>query len=356
MAARRSFKSDVSFLEKISIGAVGTQRVFEDLRVQGHNPIELERGSQSFKIWKTIKIKRIRVPDLMCVACGIRIESRAKTALMISMSHSTSDPERGWDYGLNDSDFVAFVVCQRAGVRPIDWKADRLVQYVSVEDLRLAEKRGRVISTKPKGVEEGFEARVTWPAAISHYRGKVVFVDPNRLQYERLQNERVITLQLSKGRHSLTALVQNGDSVEENQILAAVVKVIRQIPCRKSASESYYIGRLSGSSLSERYAAAKALSYFESNEVAKQLTARMLDTNEHIYVRLESAASLGRQGNEAGIKFIETVTQDKYLQNRLEAIIVLGEIQTSKASEILRRTLIDHEQHPEIRAGAAWAL
>jgi len=65
MFNRRSFKSDESFLEKIAIGAVGTRRVFEHLRQQGHIPIELERGSMSYKIWKSIKIKRIRVPDIL---------------------------------------------------------------------------------------------------------------------------------------------------------------------------------------------------------------------------------------------------------------------------------------------------
>ena len=57
MVNRRSFKSDVSFLEKISMGATGTITVFNNLREQGHTPIELERGSRSFKIWKNIKIK-----------------------------------------------------------------------------------------------------------------------------------------------------------------------------------------------------------------------------------------------------------------------------------------------------------
>jgi len=56
MVNRRSFKSDVSFLEKISMGATGTIAVFNNLREQGHTPIELERGSRSFKIWKNIKI------------------------------------------------------------------------------------------------------------------------------------------------------------------------------------------------------------------------------------------------------------------------------------------------------------
>jgi hypothetical protein len=48
MAIRRSFKSDVSFLEKISMGATGTIAVFNNLKAQGHRPIELERGSRSF--------------------------------------------------------------------------------------------------------------------------------------------------------------------------------------------------------------------------------------------------------------------------------------------------------------------
>ena len=122
-----SFKTDESFLEKISIGAIGTQQVFSVLRQLGHQPIELERGSMNYKIWKKFKIKRIRVPDILCVDNGIRIESRAKTNLEISMSHSTSDPNRGWDFGMKDNDYVALVVCEKFGDNPIDWKSDHLV-------------------------------------------------------------------------------------------------------------------------------------------------------------------------------------------------------------------------------------
>jgi len=80
---RGSFKSDYSFLEKLAIGAYGTRRVIEDLKRQGHTPIELERGSTGFNIWKSIKIKCVRVPDILCVNNGIRIESRAKTKLIL---------------------------------------------------------------------------------------------------------------------------------------------------------------------------------------------------------------------------------------------------------------------------------
>jgi hypothetical protein len=54
MATRRSFKTDESFLEKLAIGAIGARAVFEALKRQGHRPIELERGSMSYKIWKQI--------------------------------------------------------------------------------------------------------------------------------------------------------------------------------------------------------------------------------------------------------------------------------------------------------------
>lgn len=121
MPNRRSFKTDESFLEKLAIGAIGTRAVFRDLERQGHRPIELERGSMDYKIWKNIKIKRLRVPDLLCLKCGTRVEARAKTQLEISMSHSLSDPERGWDKGLIDRDVVALSLCQKAGERPTDW-------------------------------------------------------------------------------------------------------------------------------------------------------------------------------------------------------------------------------------------
>ena len=185
MVTRRSFKSDVSFLEKISVGASGTIAVFNNLREQGHTPIELERGSRSFKIWKEIKIKRIRVPDILCVDCGKCVECRTKTKLEISMSHSQADPERGWDYGLDDNDLVAFAVCNKIGDAPIDWQVSGPIQYVSVKDLRLAQKGGRAILTQPKGAEEGFEMRIIWPIVIANAPGVVTSVTRERFQYRR---------------------------------------------------------------------------------------------------------------------------------------------------------------------------
>lgn len=120
-----AFKVDVSFLEKISIGAVATRSVFGHLADLGHKPIELERGSMSFKIWKEVKIKRVRVPDILCVNCGKRVESRGETKLEVTMSHSETSQDRGWDFGLEPDDYVALVKCVRSGVNPTDWEPSR---------------------------------------------------------------------------------------------------------------------------------------------------------------------------------------------------------------------------------------
>jgi HEAT repeat protein len=82
----------------------------------------------------------------------------------------------------------------------------------------------------------------------------------------------------------------------------------------------------------------------------------MSDDKDHIYVRLEAASSLARRGDEHGISFVDDCLSDQYLENRRGAVIVLGEIGGQTASKILVKTRRNDEQHPEIRAGAAWAL
>ncbi len=356
MNGRRSFKSDESFLEKISIGATGTKRVFEDLKEHGHNPLELERGSMSFKIWKNIKIKRIRVPDILCTDCSRRVESRAKTKLEISMSHSISDPERGWDYGLDNNDYIAFVVCKRVGEKPTDWCVRELVQYVNVGELRSAEASRRAFLVRPKGAEEGFESRINWPASIANTSGVIKSIDQDSIKYQKVSGSRLISLKLSRKGLKLTPLVSVGDSFIEDQVLAAVVPVLRSFPCERTASGDYYISKLSSPSLSERYAAAKALSFYPDKDVTKALAKKIQKADEHIYIKLEAAAVLFRQEDPRGFTFIEQCLKDNYLQNRLEAIIVLGEISNDSSCKLLTKVLMDNEQHPEIRAGAAWSL
>src|ERR1017187_5241939 len=101
------------------------------------------------------------------------------------MSHSLSDLGRGWDKGLTERDVVALSVCRKTGERPIDWAADPLIQFISVVALRKAFAENRVVSEKPKGAGEGFELRVTWPAAVASSDGVISALTAERLQFKR---------------------------------------------------------------------------------------------------------------------------------------------------------------------------
>jgi HEAT repeat protein len=356
MALPPAFKTDESFLEKIAMGATGTRRTFEDLDRQGHRPMELERGSMSFKIWKAIKIKRVRVPDLLCLSCGRRVESRAKTKLEITMSHSQSVRERGWDHGLDDNDHVALVLCERIGTGPLEWQASTLVQYVSVAPLRRAFHAKQVIHHRPKGAQEGFEIRVTWPAAVASAEGVVEAVDRDGIRYRKSAESRAVSLRLHRGRIRLTPLVRPGDRVRASQILASVVPASSGYPCTGGSNVETYTELSRSTSLSDRYAAAKALGRFDEEAATRALLDRVRDSREHVYVRVDAAAGLLRRGHGAGAEFLEGILKDEYLENRLEAVIVLGEVGGPDATRLLVATLQDAVQHAEIRAGAAWSL
>lgn len=353
-----SFKTDESFLEKIAIGATGTQRVLTHLREQGHTPIELERGSTNFKIWKTIKIKRVRVPDILCLDSGLRVESRAKTKLQLSMSHSTSVPERGWDFGLDDQDVIAFVHCERIGSGPLDWVANQLVQYVRVDAMREAWRLGHVRVERAKGAQEGFEVRVTWPVALASAPGIVEGLDDDKIYYHKVDRKRPVSIRLyrSKAKLKLTPLVSQSDRVQPNQIIASVVPVTAVLPPPRSVAAEHYIKLAASPALSDRYTAAKALGHFNDTKSVEVLIHQVQDTREHIYIRAEAAAGLMRRQQPIGQDFLVQALYDAYLANRLEAVIILGEIATPASVQMLISILQHGEQHPEIRAGAAWSL
>ncbi len=356
MPGRRSFKTDESFLEKLAIGAIGARAVFAELEREGHKPIELERGSMGYKIWKNIKIKRVRVPDILCLKCGKRVEARAKTQLEISMSHSLSDPDRGWDKGLTDRDVVALSHCRKTGESPIAWQCGGLIQFVPIGALRKAFAANQVITEKPKGVGEGFELRVTWPSVVASSDGIVSDLSAERLQFKRATDQRTISLALSRRDILLQPLVKLGDPIRAGQIIASVVPVTSTLPCTGAAAPSRFLEMLASPAVADRYTAAKALSHLRDRAVLTALGQRMNDDREHIYVRLEAAAGLARAADAAGMAFIQQTLQGQYLEHRLEAVIILGEIPTDGSRQALTTVLLDQGQHPDIRAGAAWAL
>jgi hypothetical protein len=357
-----NFKSDDSFLKKLAIGAASTSATIERLKTLGFDPIELERGSTGFKIWKKIKIKRVRVPDILCLKTGLRFESRGKTKPEVSMSHSLKDPRRAWDAGMRDDDYVSIVVFEQGTESPIDLKRISPIHFISVKDLRDAFARKRVSITKPKGVEEGSEIRVVWTTAIAKHESTVSEVSATRLRLTPVATGKAQTVQLSrsKGAVVLTPQVQMNDTVEANQIVAAPVPVTLTPTCPPAVDEAYFVAKLESINLSERYAAAKALRYRRYTTAQSVLEDRMNDAEEDIYVQLEAAAALAAHNHTSGWIFMETKLRssvlDVPLETQLETLIVVSEIPEPRSECLLIEVLRDPTRDEELRAGAAWAL
>ena len=357
-----NFKSDDSFLRKLAVGAAGTNVTIDRLKAMGFNPIELERGSTGYKIWKKIKIKRIRVPDVLCLNTGLRFESRGKTKPEISMSHSLNDPKRAWDAGMRDDDLVSIVVFEQNDDSPVDLQQISPIHFVSVNDMRKAFAAGQVSITQPKGVEEGSEIRVMWTCAAANQRSVVFAVESGRISLTPIPEARRQSIQLSRSKGKITLLpqVNAGDTVEANQIVASVVPVNTKLQCPTSVSEAYFIDKLASVNLSERYAAAKALRYRGYTTAKPVLESRMTDADEDIYVQLEAAAALAAYNEPNGWEFMENKLRSPVmtvpLETQLETVIVASEIPKSRSEQLLIEVLRDSQRDDELRAGAAWAL
>lgn len=340
----------------MAVGAKGTTATINRLRELGYQPIELERGSTGYKIWKKLKIKRVRVPDILCLRSGLRFESRGKTKLEISMSHSKTDPRRAWDADMRNDDFVAVVLCEKNGERPVDWEIASPIHFIKVQDMRDAFEKRKISITEPKGADEGSEIRVIWPSAIARKASKVISVsDKTILLSSHDLNEKQKCI-LPRKTFSLHPVVREGENVAQNQIVAAVVPIDINPVCEQTVDINFFVERLHSASLSERYSAAKALRFIGDETTLRPLTERMLDEAEDIYVRLEAAAALAAKEQNNGWSYLSASLNNPYPTIQLETVIVLSEIVKQESQELLIKVLIDNKRDIEVRAGAAWAL
>ncbi|MDQ5921769.1 MAG: hypothetical protein QG673_1828 [Pseudomonadota bacterium] len=359
----QSFKTEDSFLKKLAVGAEGTKIAINELTKLGFQPIELERGSSGFKIWKEIKIKSVRVPDVLCLKTGLRVESRGKTKLEISMSHSTQKAERAWDFGMRDDDLVTIVLLKNTG-SPIEWIQDSPLHFISIKDMRQIFQAKHVKITEPKGVEEGSEIRCIWQCAESLDDGVIEDIDDNYIKIKfQLKSQKIkLNRKINRGTEiKLLPCVKKGDMVQKNQIVASIVPVHLHVTPSSTVNENYFLERLTSINLSDRYAAAKALRYkgYHLVETVDRLRA-LIKTDDNVYVRLEAAAALSARNYKEGWDYLEhnimsdTLTVPETTQ--LETVIILSEIKHIKSEQLLTYAINQDIKHEEIRSGAAWAL
>ena len=342
------FKANWTFLGFLTMGAVGVRATLAALRDEGFEPIELERYCTTNKLWAT-KVKRLRLPDILCTRTGVRVEVRAKSDLKVRMSDAPSKPERRWDVGLRDEDLVAFVPC-----RAEDEKVAILGSpvFFSVADLRAS-----MDATKlgpPKAASEGAERDREWPSTVPSDSGEVLEVNPDkivvRLASGRKQSYRI------QGR---SPYVRVGDSFAGGaSVLAGVVPrlaLVGELRSRRWEAQD----ALSALEPVDRYAAAKAIPHLGSAEdwgVRALELAISRETDDR--VALEMAASAARLGAPFGVERISAaVWSHPRADLRMEGLLILSELGTAFAAEELHRVATSAEfAGSELRQAAVWGL
>ena len=343
------FKADTSFLRFLTMGALGVQQAITQLRGLGFDPIELERYCASNKIWTT-KVKRLRLPDLICVRTGLRVEVRAKTDLKIRMSHAEKNPDRYWDAGLRPEDLIAFIACQNDGVTVCP--AESAI-FFSVGDLQ--DKFDTAKLGAPKSASEGAERDLTWPCTVPKSDGVVLSADDERIRTQ-LDTGRRQTYSL-RGK---TPYVSAGDRfVGLETIIAGTVS--GPVNPADRLGDTWSLLKLLESPIDiDRYAATKAIPFSDSvpRQNAVSILESAIDVENDERVALEIGSSLARLSSAKGFDFIISKIanpDEKYIP--MEAVFILTEIADTQCIDELERiaTEPDYSEN-EIRQAAVWGL
>lgn len=348
------FKTDWSFLDKISMGAVGTEAVIEQLNHMGHRVIELERYCTSNKIWAT-KIKRLRIPDLLCLHCGRRIESRAKSKLGIIMSDSESNEDRRWFCGLRDTDWVAFIQCFRDAENK--WIASDTVNLFDISGMKATERATRL--GPPKSVFEGAERDRKWDCYVpgGSGTGTVVAIEESsdgcKTLKMRGENGRNQTHTVPANHH---LYVNIGDTFTKGAaILSGVVPHLCNCGCSQEQYDFY--ADLHSDVKETVYTAVKALGYLPASELTMSELQRIANDSESDgRIRLEAFASLLRLGVDIWEQMYQFAFSLESIELKTEYVLILGEISVPEAAEFLFRVLQNYDNPDELRAAAIWSL
>ena len=347
------FKSEASFLEKITMGAIGAQKVIELLNANGHNVIELERYSTSNKIWAT-KIKRLRLPDLLCLKCGRRIESRAKSKLGIIMSDNENDPLRRWYSGMQGEDYVAFIACDKDDQGKVE--ASQTINLFSINDMISVEEQ--TVLSKPKSVDEGAERDRTWKSYtpgfdfivedITQAKGitKLVLKKPNGKTY---------TYSVPLG-HSV--YVKTEQSYKANEKIVAGIIPCEACECCTNRTYDFFVD-LKSNEPSVKYAAIKALGFLPKTPKAVEALHSIIQNEEDNRIKLESYASLLRLDENIWDEAERFMTELQQADLKMEYVFILGELGQvfpQRVIERLRAVLSMPDIHDEIKAAAIWVL
>jgi hypothetical protein len=347
------FKTDTSFLRFLTMGALGVRTTVVQLKAEGFKPIELERYCGSNKIWMT-KVKRLRLPDLLCVRTGVRFEVRAKSDLKIRMSDAEKNLERRWDAGNRDDDLIAFIAMRPEGD---GWRAAEKAVFVDFDCLRKSV--AETTLGPAKSASEGAERDRVWPSIVPSRNGTVQTVSKERLVVEMSADgdkaARMQTYAL-KGKHPY---VKPGDKfVAGASFLAGLPKRLARLEDYRSRTYDP-LKELNSKLAVDRYAAAKAIPHrSDLKGGAVSALEALLAKEQEERVALEAAGAAAVLGSAMGRQKIEkTLWGDGSPEMRMEAVLILTELGSSFARTELSKVVSSAKfTGDEIRQAAVWGL
>lgn len=345
------FKEDADFAGYVSMGAAGTAEVGRFLRNEhGHLPVELERYAMSNKVWQT-KVKRLRLPDLVCLQCGRRVESRAKSKLDIVLSHSDRAGRRWYEGGMRPDDLYAFGRVNRTGnalivSRPVMFTAGALDAAVD---------RARIRARK--AASEGSEETIGWDCWVPGQSGVLEGVDNQDRIVCRWDNGKTYRYwqwrDWGEPRH---LYLHPGDSINAGEtIVAGIVDASESLGCPGKIWD--IAAALEDQNTTERYAAIKAAGVESRWDLKEQLES--IASNEQDWrIRLEAQAALSRLDAAGWTSQIVSVANnvDALDEVRMEAVFALSEIPTNTAAMALAAIADEGDNPRDLRAAAAWGL
>lgn len=345
------FKEDADFARFLSMGVYAADAVTQDLEQNhGHQIIELERYAKANKVWQT-KVKRMRLPDLMCINCGRRFESKGKTKLEIKLSDSTL-PGRTWrDGGMRPEDIFAFA------------RVDMTTDPVTVADVVYVTRRSleNALSSSREGnrksVSEGSEMDRKWPMWAPDYAGEVVTLDQDLKKIVVTKGTRTYSYGHGRNWEAFNSLAV-GDSFESGQPVAFSFHMSQSVNCAGAGSWRWQEDLLSTDE-DIRFPAVKAARFLGAEKVERMLLSITNDEASDWRLHLEAHASLAPT-HPSSVAALLTLAAAATSSDeiRMEAVFALSEIDTDDAVEALYSVAssTDPVMPEEVRAAAAWGL
>lgn len=322
------FKEEADFARFLSMGVVATDAVRSHLRdAHGHEVIELERFAMANKLWQT-KVKRLRLPDLLCVRCGRRVESRGKSQLGIILSHSDGRP---WDAGgTRDDDLFAFIRVVVEGDDP----HTSMPAYFRTDAIRAVAEHAK--ESGRKATSEGAEVTLTWKTWVPTTSGTVLEIDDDgRIVYQRSVGgtARYYHWRDWPVRH---LYVPPGSAfIAHETMVAGIVEPPGTMSCPGAMWDISHA--MEAGDATDRYAAIRAAGVLGLHALKEQLETIAWDPQEDWRIRLEASASLARLDPQVWTDTIATQAVDESApaEHRIEAVFVLAEIPTDAAGDAL---------------------